>query len=383
MKRIGLLITSLTGGGAERMVMNFHGVFTRMGHEAHIILVKNEVFHGAEGIPADQLHVLSETGDLHANKAISKRLLARRLRQTVREIEADGRRFDFHISNSEDSDRLARIAGLDRVLIRYRNSMSEYIRGKVAGKPAWKRWLHRLQWTWKFRAIYDGAHIVTVSQAMQHDIVDVIGVKPASLTTIYNPYPFAWLRAQAGKPAPLPDGPYIVYAAKFENRKRHDVLVRAFHASGVPHSLVLIGDVYTDADRANFARLQALVDELGLRERVIFPGFQKNPYPWLKHADLFALSSDSEGLPVVLVEALILGTPAVSTDCPTGPREVLIGEHARFLSPTGDWRALGDNIRAALVEGYPPISGELIERFDDEFAAGRYLALAQRLFETR
>jgi glycosyltransferase involved in cell wall biosynthesis len=83
---------------------------------------------------------------------------------------------------------------------------------------------------------------------------------------------------------------------------------------------------------------------------VDLPGFVDNPYPYLAHADLFALSSRWEGLGLVLVEALALGTPVVATDCPSGPAEIL--QHGRFgqLVPVGDPGALARAMEATLDE---------------------------------
>ncbi|MGE5467640.1 MAG: glycosyltransferase [Ignavibacteria bacterium] len=370
-RRIGLLIDSLIGGGAERIVLNFATKLTALGHDVHIILVKNAIEHDVSQF-GFRIHTLSDDGRLSRWRPVNKALLARRLRAAVQAIEADGKRFDFFISNAEDSDRLSRMAGLPNVYIRYRNSLVTYLENKMGSKTGLKRAIRRQRWLRKFRRIYGGRHIVTVSEALRHELVDVIGIRPASITTIYNPFNFDQLRALAAEPAPVPDEPYIVYAAKFENRKRQDVLIRAFAQADVPHKLVLIGGVYTDSDRRWLAAMERLIDELGVRDRVLLPGFQTNPYPWVKRAALFAMSSDSEGLPLVLVEALVLGTRVVSTDCPTGPSEVLVGELAPFLSPVGDAAALARNIERA-VRAYPPIPPGLLERFDANYSVQRWL----------
>ena len=369
--RIGLLIDSLIGGGAERVVLNFAQEFAALGHDVHVILVRNEIEHRVEAT-GYRMHALSEHGVLARNRALNKLLLARALARRVREIEADGRRFDFFISNAEDADRLSRLARLPNVFVRYRNSMLKYLENKLGSKTGLKRAIRRWRWRRKFRRWYDGRHLITVSDALREELVGTMGLRPRSIVTIYNPFDFERLRQLAAEPAPVPAPPYIVYAAKFENRKRQDVLVRAFARLSLPHRLVLIGGVYTDSDRAWLARLRTLIAELGLSERVLLPGFQHNPYPWIARAALFALSSDSEGLPTVLIEALILGTPVVSTDCPTGPREILSGALAPFLCPPGDDAALSARIAEAL-RSYPAIDPALLERFRAGAVARRYL----------
>ena len=91
------------------------------------------------------------------------------------------------------------------------------------------------------------------------------------------------------------------------------------------------------------------------------------------------MSSDSEGLPTVLIESLILGTPVVSTNCPTGPSEILTGDLARFLSPVGDHKSLARNMVDAL-SGYPAITESIIERYDSKHVAQQYIGHAEQLF---
>lgn len=368
-KRIGLLIDSLIGGGAERVVLNFAEKFAELGHDVHVLLIRDEIEHETGDL---RIHALSEDGKLARSRPINKLLLARRMREIVASIEADGKRFDFFISNAEDSDRISGIARLPKVFIRYRNSMVHFLDRKIGNATGVKRAIRRFRWLRKFQRIYGARHIITVSKALEQELVEVIGIRPASITTIYNPFDFERLRRLASEPAPVPDVPYVVYVARFGERKNQELLVRAFVEANIPHKLVLVGGAYSDAERAYLERLKSLIAELGIGDRVILPGFQKNPYPWIKHAALFGMASESEGLPTVLIESLILGTPVVSTDCPTGPREILTGKLASYLSPVGDASALARNIRKALVE-YPPIDDESLARFRSDCVIRQYL----------
>ncbi|MFA9438248.1 glycosyltransferase [Uliginosibacterium sp. sgz301328] len=370
--RIGLLIDSLIGGGAERVVLNFAQAFQQQGHDVHIVLVKNEIQHV---VPGDiRIHTLSDDGHVTHIRALNKILLAWQLRRLVADVESDGHSFDFFISNAEDVDRLSRIAGLDRVFIRYRNSMREYLNAKIGNKTGLKRLIRSARWHMRFRAVYSDRHIITVSDALQNEIVEDVGVAPRTIRTIYNPFDFDFIRSQGAQFAPPVEGPYIVYAAKLERRKRQDVLLRAYAASRArnTHRLVLIGGAYTATDRAWQQKVDELVDELGLRDRVVMPGFQSNPYPWIKHADLFAMASDSEGLPTVLIESLILGTPVVSTDCPTGPSEILTGELASFLCDRNAPLQLAERIDRAL-DAYPAITDTMLQRFRADYSINQYL----------
>jgi len=371
-RRIGLLIDSLIGGGAERVVLNLAQAFRNLGHDVHVIVVRREIQHS---LPSDlTLHALSDNGRIVSPKLLNRLALAWRLNQLVAKIEQDGKRFDFFISNAEDSDRISAIAGLDRVFIRYRNSMIEYLRSKIGHRTGLKRLWHTIKWHAHFRTVYDGRDIITVSDALHEDIVREAGVQPRSLRTIYNPFDFDAIRAQGAAFTPAIDSPYIVYSARFSRRKRQDLLLEAYAQSAARHThkLVLMGDAYTESEQHWHAHILGMIETLGLAERVVLPGFQTNPFPWIKHADLFAMSSDSEGLPTVLIEALILGTPVVSTDCPTGPSEILTGHMASFLCPRDNAPALALRIDSAL-RSYPPITDKELARFSAAHSASQYL----------
>jgi glycosyltransferase involved in cell wall biosynthesis len=370
MMRIGLLVDSLIGGGAERVVLNLAVQFRGRGHEVHILSVRDEVEFELDR-DLYRVHALSEDGRLARLRPLNKWLLARRLSAKIREISADGRAFDFFLSNGEDCNRLARMAGLPRLYIVCHNSVLHTLEHKVRHRSAWKRALRRWRWTRRMRAAYQGQNLITVSQAIGEEITRALGIVPRSLATIYNPFDFEAIRAAARVPAQLPASPYVVCVARFQNRKRQDVLLRAFAGLDPALRLVLIGGTYTDSDRRWLAGIEALAAQLGLRERVILPGFQTNPYPWIRAARLSVLCSDSEGLGNVLVESLLLGVPAVATDCPHGPGEILRGPLARFLSPPGNAEALARNMRDALQD-YPGVSDQALARF--RTGADQYLA---------
>lgn len=368
-KRVGLFVDSLMGGGAERVALNFAEKFIELGHDAHVFVLHPPIEHQTGAVP---IHLVSEQFKLADWRPLNKWLYVRRIREKVRAIEADGKAFDFFISNAEDSDRLTRMAGLNNVFIRYRNSLLHFLEAKVGEARGLKRRIRHARWLGKFRRLYSG-HIVTVSKALEDELRHAVGLKPKSLTTIYNPFDFALLRQRAAEPRELPNEPYILYPARLTPRKRQDLLLRAYAQSGVTLPLVLLGGVSGPEGERYEAAMKALAAELGIAERVRFQGFEPNPYPWIQGAALVAMSSDSEGLPTVLIESLILGTPVVSTDCPTGPSEILTGDLARFLSPVDDAPALAANIRVAL-DGYPAITEQHIERFRAENTIRSYLA---------
>ena len=95
-------------------------------------------------------------------------------------------------------------------------------------------------------------------------------------------------------------------------------------------------------------QLEKLIEDLGIAHAVSMPGWVDNPYSFMAKADLFVLSSNNEGMPMVLGEALICGCPVVSTDCPTGPREYLQDGRWGYLTPVNDEDALAAAILKSL-----------------------------------
>ena len=371
MKKIVLLNDSLIGGGAERITLNLARGFKKRGYEVHIILVKNIIDYEIE--EDIKIHHLTENGIIYKNKFLNKLALTKKLKQIIKNIQQDGKIL-MYISNAEDMDLLSKKAKLDNCYIRYRNSMYEYYKSKFKNKKGLKKTFHKLKHYLKFKSIYDNRNIITVSKALEDDIVNKMKIKPKMIKTIYNPFDFDYIRHKADEYKPFIDKLYIIYVAKFENRKNQKLLIKAYKKANIDIPLILMGKTYTKSDEKYLQKLKQLIKKLNLEDKVIFPGFQKNPYPWIKNAKLFVMSSNSEGLPLVLVESLILNTPVVSTDCPTGPSEVLIGDLKEFLSPVGDEEALGKNILKAL-KNYPKIDERILERFKLDYSISKYLEL--------
>jgi glycosyltransferase involved in cell wall biosynthesis len=141
--------------------------------------------------------------------------------------------------------------------------------------------------------------------------------------------------------------PTIITVGRLVYQKDHDTLLRAFALarSRLDASLVLVGQGPLQDELTTLAR------ELGISDRVIFAGWQQNPFAWMANADLFVLSSRFEGFGNVVIEAMACGLPVVSTDCPSGPSEILANGDAGILVPVGDVHAMADAMCAVLQDG--------------------------------
>lgn len=126
----------------------------------------------------------------------------------------------------------------------------------------------------------------------------------------------------------------FIHVGRFFPQKNHINLIRAFSKLNREDSqLILLGKGGEEGDTFNMSK--KLVEELHLQDKVIFIGFDNNPFKYLKRSHVFVLSSDFEGLPMAILEAMSIGLPIISTDCSTGPREI--------LSPSSDYSYVNNN----------------------------------------
>ena len=230
---------------------------------------------------------------------------------------------------------------------------------------------------WTVRALYGWAdEVVAVSHGVANDLRGFMGSQAKAPTVIYNSVvtPDIYRLAQQEVAHPWfqqKDLPIVMGAGRFVRQKDFPTLLRAFAQlrQTLPARLVLLGN---GRDQKT---LQQLAADLGVTEHLWMPGFMDNPYAFLQKADVFALSSAWEGLPTVLIEALALGTPVVSTDCPSGPAEIL--QHGKYgrLVPVEDPAALAAALRESL-EGDRKITPQSwIDEFTPEKVIQKYMAV--------
>jgi len=191
----------------------------------------------------------------------------------------------------------------------------------------------------QYRQVFSGSRHVCV-----YNIVD----DPASRQRMHEPVDDPWVTDRTV--------PLVIAAGSLEYWKGFEELIAAFglvRDRGRDARLMILGE---GSDRA---KLEAQVEALGLQDRVRLPGHTPNPLKYFARAEVFALSSRVEGMPNVLVEAMMCGCTVVATDCPTGPRELLQGGRYGYLVTPRDPVALADGIDAALDT--PIVSDRTVE----------------------
>ena len=220
-------------------------------------------------------------------------------------------------------------------------------------------------------------HIIAVSQGVAEDLSQTIGLNPKRLEVIYNPVLNEAMFQKANQPLDHPwfqpgQPPVILGVGRLEKLKDFPNLLRAFALLRQKQEarLIILGE-------GNLRKsLEALIKELGIEHDVELPGFNNNPYAFMKNAQVFALSSILEGLPTVLIEAMALGTPVVSTDCKSGPKEII--SHAGYgtLVPIQDPEALALALENTLHAAKPVIDQPIFNRYTSNEATLHYLRTA-------
>ena len=227
---------------------------------------------------------------------------------------------------------------------------------------------------WLARMIYPHSDaLIAVSEGVADDLRQELGASAPPIHVVYNPTVTPELVQLAAAPVPHPwldaaGPPVIVAVGRLVAAKGYDVLLRAFAQvrRGRRCRLIILGE---GPDRN---ALEQQARHLQVDRDVLIPGFVVNPFAWLSRAALYVLSSRVEGLPNALVQAMACGTPVVSTDCPSGPREILESGQWGQLVPVDNPAALADAIDAGLERRGDRVPDEALARFLPAEAGNAY-----------
>jgi glycosyltransferase involved in cell wall biosynthesis len=369
-KRIVFVINSIGFGGAERALVNLLDAAgaRRDQYDVHLVLLDDDP--EMRETPAwPTKHVLDSRGSLLRTLRLLTPLLVRLRPALV---------VSFLVRANVATALAARWIGFPAIVCE-RMHLSSHLAGRYRGAVLWATRLAP-------RMAYRSARAVLgVSTGVTEDLVRNFGVSPDRAQTIFNPYDLEAIRRDAVQPPEiaLPDR-FIVAVGRLEPSKNFGQLIEAFIEARLPMSLVILGE---GSERS---ALEAAVAKAGAQERILLPGYVRNPFAIVARAEFFAASSRNEGFPNAMVEAMVLGKPVVATDCPSGPAEILAGVVSLdsavpvdaaygVLVPEGSVAALAEGLtrmadpaRARLYAGR---AAERASAFDRGVVAERYWAL--------
>lgn len=342
---IALFMPSLEGGGAERMMVHLANAFVKRGIQVDLVLVRAVGAYQDE--VADEVRII----DLQASRILTA---FPKLVRYLRTHRPEAMLSTLTFANVVATWACRWVSHPPRLVLREANTVSA-ISGPSSELK--NRLIPHLIGCFYPRA----DQVVTISKGAQEDLIKVSDLPSQALTTIYNPVVTEELIKKARD---LPNHPWfvegtlpiILAVGRLEPQKNFETLIRAFrrvHDEKKARLLIL-------GEGKEREKLESLVHSLSLADVVDIPGFVSNPFCYMANSDLFVLSSRFEGLGNVLVEAMATGCPVVSTDCPSGPREILEDGQWGTLVPVGDEEALATAILDAIDS--PRCSDELRKR---------------------
>lgn len=384
-------------------MLNLVTAFLQRRREVDLVLCRAKGAY-LNHVPADaRLVVLESAGDLGGRgDAILANL--RRLRPLIRPVILAKkiapeirylRSLQRYLGERQLDAMLSALTYTNLIALWARNSVDPHLPVVISERIALSNHcytkLSSRKWRWRYLpplvgcSYPDANAIISVSNHVADDLSAVCGLPRDRITTIYNPVVNEQLRSQSMVPLQHPwfapnSPPVILGVGRLTQQKDFPTLIRAFARLRARRSARLI--ILGEGKQRSF--LEQLVDELDLRPDVELPGFVDNPFQFMANASALALSSEYEGLPGVVIQALACGCPVVSTDCPGGSAEILSDGEYGPLVPVGDDRALCEALEGVLDN---PLERQVLirraEEFSVDYAAEQYLKVLDSLVASR
>ena len=358
-ERMAFFLPGLYEGGAERVFLNLVQGIAAKGKPVDLVLAR------AEGPYMPQIPASVRLVDLNVSRVLySAPALARYLRREQPSALLSGL-----YANIQALWAKRWVGYKGRVIVSEHNTLSVVARD--VPDLRWRIYPRLAHWFYPW-----ADEIIAVSKGVADDLAQTAKLRRDRIQVIYNPVVLPDLHEKAKAPLEYPwfragEPPVVMGVGRLTAQKAFDVLIPAFAQvrERQPARLLILGE---GEDRK---ALEELVERHGLTQDVRLHGFAANPYSFMARASAFVLSSRWEGLPTVLIEAMSLGIPVVSTDCPSGPREILSdGRYGRLVA-VDDVQALARGISAALNGEVAPPPQESWRPFDMETVIDQYVQI--------
>jgi glycosyltransferase involved in cell wall biosynthesis len=362
MTDIAFFLMDLNGGGAEKVMLSLANGFAKQGLEVDLVLVK------LEGEYLTSISPKVRTIDLKSHRLIAG------LPQLIKYLRKN--RPKVMISALEDPNTIAIIAKvLARVSTRTIVTVHNHLSRECMQSNHLKRKLTPLFIRWLFPL---ADKVVSVSQGVADDAARLSGLNPEHIQVIYNPIFSPDLLEKFKTPVNHHwfddrQPPVILGVGRLTKQKDFATLIRAFALVRRQYSvkLMILGQ------GEELPALEALVKELNLVNAVTFAGFVANPYAYMSKAKMLVMTSIFEGFGNVLVEGMVAGISVVSTDCESGPSEILANGKYGMLAAVGDVQGLATAMINTLNN---PLDPEILKKRGQEFSLEAALTKYQRLF---
>jgi glycosyltransferase involved in cell wall biosynthesis len=402
-ERVAFLLDNLNGGGAERVILDIAEGFSALGYDVDLLVCE------ARGVLLDSiptsinLVVLNPTNQLSGlwaalgasgsglSAILSCIASIRKIPRSFRFIPAIGEYLQrvrpSVLLSALPKSNIAAVLAQARAGVNTRVFVGAHIsmlvrsqQGLETGRGQFHHMIPLLR-----HCYLRAAGVIAVSEGVAEDAVSFLQIDPHRVHVVYNPVTVREPVEEKNKPPShrwfVPNAaPVVLGIGRLVAQKNFRLLVEAF-ARVRQHAdirlIILGGDESSAEQMAHRKELQELAAGLGVGSDVDLPGYQPNPHRYLRAARMFVLSSDYEGFGNVIVEALLAGCPVVSSDCPSGPAEILDNGRYGLLTPVNDVEQLAAAIVATLDT--IPERQKLLER-GLEFSLERAVEGYHRLF---
>ena len=337
---ISLFIPNLDGGGAERVMLHLAEGFAKRGFDVDLVVAQ------AEGAYLSKIPDTIRLVNLDAKSpVILFKTLA--LKQYLKQEQPA-----FLISTLDifsSATWAKRLAGVKtQVVMCVQTNLSQQFQDRHA------MLMQKIKWAVVQRFYPWADAIVTASEGVARDIEQHAKISMQQMTVIHNPVVTSDFSEKAQEAIAHPwfaddQPPVLLGVGRIVKQKSFATLIQAFARvrQCCPARLMILGDV-DPREPGVKPELEGLIKKFGLQDDVLFLGFVENPYAYMARANVFVLSSIYEGFGNVVAEAIAAGTPVVSTDCESGPAEILNKGQYGELVPVGDHEAMANAIVATL-----------------------------------
>lgn len=348
--RLAFYVPSLTVGGAERVTVTVANGLAQRGYDVDIVVPYNQgSFREEVSTDVTVIDLVTPrvpvVGIGASIPRLAKYLRRREPSMVFSQMTHATDVFLFtHLISGSDTTAIPTIHNTLGMKDDFKERLVEWLAGRLSGRAD---------------------QFVAVSEGVAASVVDRFGVDRDRVSVLHNPVPVSEIQQQARQPVDhrwigSSDVRVILSVGRLERQKDFKTMLRAFrrvHDQQPDTRAIIIGR------GSRREELERLADRLGVADAVSFPGYVDNPYGYMAGASVLAMSSVYEGLPTVLIEALACGCPVVSTDCPSGPREILENGHYGPLVTMGADAELASAVLATLSD--PPRPETLVERARD------------------
>ena len=351
-KAVIFLVNSLCNGGAERVVVNMANEYSKK-YKVYIITLYDHKTY----ILNDNIEVISLYNSKlsFVTKMLKLPIIVKKINGIIKNIE-NNYNVILMTSHLIYSNLIAKLSAYNKSIINV-----IHVSYKVYDKKFHFLFRKCLQ------LLYNNTQIVTVSNGCKKELVEIYGIKPLNIETIYNPVNIDEIHNMMNEDCDINE-PFILFAGRLDTPKRPDLLVDIYYQGAFykKYKLCIAGvGPYEDL-------IKEKIKNYNIEKDVILLGWQMNVYKYMKNAKLFVNCSRNEAFPMSIIEALVCKCPVVSFDIDYGPNEILVDELNKFLAVDGDIDSMIYVMNKALKE-YPSFDKVDIQKFGVSYINQKFL----------